>query len=85
MEIRTTKGTYTRPVQRLHKLEMTSGADVSENESTILPIDDEETIDVSENEATSSPIENDEPMDEKSFYQTRYGRMVREPDRWAPS
>ena len=89
VKIRTTKGTYTRPVQRLHKLEMTSGADVSENEATILPIDDEETIDVSENEATSSPIENDEPMDEieipQSFYQTRYGRMVREPDRWAPS
>ena len=89
VDIRTTKGTYTRPVQRLHKLEVTSGADVSENEATILPIDDEETIDVSENEATSSPIENGEPMDEieipQSFYQTRYGRIVREPDRWAPS
>ena len=76
VEIRTTKGTYTRPVQRLHKLEMTPSITTSENESTILPIKEK----VNEHEF---PLEKDEVSTDYTI--TRYGRVIQDPERWAPS
>ena len=79
VEIRTAKGTYTRPVQRLHKLEMTPSTISSSDKDTIFPTDEKEPAGEHD-----FPLENDE-VPAATGYTTRYGRVVREPDRWAPS